>query len=265
MPTSPLIVVYAPLALAFLFFCLACSVFLVARAVKTRLYHIIYLSAYFLLTFFYFILVFFTYIDDFTFWWQRISIYQVAVIANLLFIQRVFYGKGRSPFRYIIAVILALVVINITTAIVRDVFDGGFADLVVGRVILTIGGSTELAIVTGWQSIVSFTAYKKYKGASIEPHVRTRYLLFGSSGVILFIFATIDVPATIIALAATYDYYIIETISIALILVYSVLNFLTWVMPGWLKRFLNRHYTPRDAEPTFTEGEIMKQLEDSSG
>lgn len=263
MSTSPLIIIYAPLALAFLFFSLACGLFLVARLIKTRLYHIIYLSVYFLLLFVNFTLQFITYIEPASLWWPRISIYQVAVITNLIFIQKVFYGKTRRPFNYIFTIIIILTIFNVIIAIMRDVFDNQYADLVVGRVLLTIGGSTELAIVTWWQSAVSFAAYKKYKEVNIEPHVRARYFLFGLSGIILFLFALIDVPATIFSLVITYDYYIIETVSIILILVYSVLNFLTWVMPARFKNFLNRHYVAPKVGTDLSEEEIMKLLEET--
>lgn len=255
--------VYAPLAFAFLSLCLICGLFLVARAIKTRLYHIIYLSAYFLLTFIYFILSFITYIETTSLWWPRVAIYQVAGVTNLIFIQKVFFGKSRSPFKHIMMIVIVLAVFNFITAVVRDTFDGQFLDLVVGRVLLTIGGSTELVIITGWQSRVSFSEYKKYKGIKIEPHVRARYLLFGTSGILLMIFGVIDVPATIISLVVAYDYYIIETISIIIILVYSILNFLTWVMPSRFKKFLNRNHGAPENEADISEEEIMKQLQEA--
>jgi hypothetical protein len=264
MVASPAIFLFIPIVVAFLAFCLSSGIFLVVRAVKTKLYHMIYLSVFFLLTFSYYILVFFSYIETAILWWPRICIYQVALVTNLMFIQKAFYSGRRSPFKFIFVLMLVLIVLNVTTAIIRDLFDGGFLDEVIGRVVLTTGGSTELAVVTLWQSHVSFKAYNKYKDGVLEPHVKMRYLLFGLAGMVLFMFAIIDVPATIIAMVAIFDYYIIEVVSLLLILIYTTINFLTWVMPGWFKRFLNRHYKTPGPEAPLSEDEIMKYLEDAN-
>lgn len=265
MPTSPAVLVFIPIVVAFLAFCLVCGVFLIVRAKKTKIYHIIYLSIFFLLTFSYYILVFIAYIEETILWWPRIAIFQVALVTNLVFIQKAFYSGRKSPFNHILSLTVVLIVINIAIAIIRDLFHGGFLDEMVGRISLTAAGSAELAVVTLWQSRVSFVAYKKYKDDALEPHVKIRYLLFGLAGIVLLAFAALDIPATIIAMVGFLDYYVIEVISLLLILMYTVINFLTWVMPGWFKRFLNRNYGMAGPEAPLSEEEIMKHLEDAKG
>lgn len=114
-------------------------------------------------------------------------------------------------------------------------------------------------IVFGWLAWSVFSAYKEIKDQDIEPWIKARYkILFW----VTFIFSFHNIPFFFqpwnISFGDASDMrsYIIFGIISVFAIILAIGWLVTWFMPNWFKRYLNKGYQPvKDQE--LTEEELM--------
>ena len=114
-------------------------------------------------------------------------------------------------------------------------------------------------IVFGWLAWSVFSAYKEIKFEDIEPWIKARYkILFW----VTFIFSFHNLPFFFqpwniqFGDAGDIRSFIVFGIISVFAIIFAIGWLITWFMPNWFKRYLNKEYQPiKDKE--FTEEELM--------
>jgi len=131
----------------------------------------------------------------------------------------------------------------------------------IARLTSSILYSSGSLIAGVWMAEISLRQYKKYKSMPLNPWIKKRYLLSGIIAIsyaligyhyLIYIFGTIDSlnpNRTIILFSLLY--------SVVLLIIFSIGSLITWVMPGILKKFFDRNFTPVK-EMDLSEKEIEK-------
>ena len=118
------------------------------------------------------------------------------------------------------------------------------------------------SICFDWLAFSCFSAYKKFKNAEIAPWIKVRYKLTYISSPILtlsylvLMFHPYDLPFGDISTTQSLIVYGLVSI---LILTYGIVFTLAWIMPNWLKKYLNRGYHPVEDEE-ISEEELMRLI-----
>jgi hypothetical protein len=100
-------------------------------------------------------------------------------------------------------------------------------------------------ITFNWLAISAFSAYKLIKDQEIEPWVKMRYKLIT---IFSFIFSFHSIPEFFQPAGVTWgnpsnivSLQVFGSTAI-LVVIFSLGFSIAWIMPKWLKRFLNRNY-----------------------
>lgn len=118
------------------------------------------------------------------------------------------------------------------------------------------------SICFDWLAFSCFSAYKKFKNVEIAPWIKVRYKLTYISSPILtlsylvLMFHPYDLPFGDISTTQSLIVYGLVSI---LILTYGIVFTLAWIMPNWLKKYLNRGYHPVEDEE-ISEEELMRLI-----
>ncbi len=117
-------------------------------------------------------------------------------------------------------------------------------------------------LVFNWLGFSSLQAYKRIKNQDIEPWIKARYKL-------VFIFSFIMSLSSITQFFRPYDIAFGDPTNVISLILFGITSIiaitcgigftLAWVMPNWLKRYLNRNYQPLE-EKVFSEEELMNLI-----
>jgi hypothetical protein len=236
------------------------GLYLLKRAKVTGLTNILWLCFYFFFIVFEGISkIFFTIgrpaIGDVNF----ISIFYFCInltgnIFLVVFIKFTFYLDRKSPFFVILSSTIiakiAYFVVSIMTEIEQSLL------LIVLKACTY---SFIIFISSFWLSYASFSSYNKIKKQNIAPWVKKRYLMVGISAIFLIcqIIPILFIPYR----GSLSDPFVatLVTIVVSLNISFAILGLFAWVMPKWLKRYLNQGYkSPEDT--TLSEDALMEDL-----
>ncbi len=178
----------------------------------------------------------------------------IAVWSHLIFIKLTFYKDRKSP----ISILLALTIpVTIVHWILSGIYDIGlntsFLLFFVARLLYSI----LTYISYGWMAYSLIKSYLKIRNNKmLEPWVKARYLLvitYVLGKLLIGILLPIS-PKDQLAL----DWSLMAMAFVSLIILVS--QFLAWVMPEGLRKWLNRNFTVQ-VEEIFSEEELLKSLE----
>jgi hypothetical protein len=168
----------------------------------------------------------------------------LASICIVMFVHLTFYRDRKSPYLLIIGLLLALGAWQVYNAITNPSAYFGLSTLGFG-------------VVWGWQAFLSFRAGRAIaKDTTVEDWVKARYWLWFSYTFAMFvIMARMLLPIPY----ANFENWTNTIITMLAVLV----QYITWVMPEPVRRFLNRNYQPvLTASPNelmaMAEKEMMK-------
>lgn len=188
----------------------------------------------------------------------NIMLYDVNTIltmaVGLIFIDRTFYQDRKSPFKLLLALTLvigALTIISFTMFELSIFFQPNIAFL-----LHNIFVGADFVIFGLWSFIAASSSLKSFSSSdAVEPWVKGRYKLvkFYSICIILVGSLTLFTPVE-----GTVNW------ALLVILVANILRIagetITWVMPNFLKKYLNRGYDSHDRSLELSEEEIMEGM-----
>jgi hypothetical protein len=207
--------------------------FLLNRALKTKIYSMIYLAMLLFLVGFCLIAYLILGGASEIFFLLRTG----SMVMGVIFMKKTFYQdkKLKIPFNVLL---IGTIIITVVTALLYTVFrvteDRNYkitSDIIFGVLMVSIGM---------WQYFASNNAYQNIKNFELEPYIKKRYQLFSIAGIIFSlsgIFAALTgVPER--GMLTVYLFSIMSTLN----LIYLTIYILVWVMPTRFKQFLNERY-----------------------
>lgn len=175
----------------------------------------------------------------------------ISGLCTVMFIHTTAYRDRKSPYLFFLGLLLLLGVVQIWLS-----FSAQPAPTATFNFNLSVLG---YVFVWVWQAYV---AYQGQRGIAsdrtVEDWVKARYLLWMSYSLLLFII----MGRSFIPLPFLEIEFIIMPLLVA---VSGVLQYFTWAMPEFLRRYLNRNYKPviqQDAKAylEMSEDELLKQI-----
>lgn len=197
-------------------------------------------------------------------WWLYDLIQTINIILILFFVKNTFNIEKKYPFRYILAICLFLQISLI--CLVLSIHNFSLIEITPFIRFLTVFLiSTPMFIGFMWYSKNAYTSYKNMKEKSVEKWLQMRLKLISiSSFVFAFIYfpdyfrldpsigvADFNHPISIIS------FYIMLVINV----VFTISQFLAWIMPNWFKNYLNRNNKKDIDNENISKGEKKKKLE----
>lgn len=230
------------------------GIYIFYRMLKTKLFNLFGLAMFFI-------------VYPLTFFSQFISpnlIYPIvaesSLIFLLIFIEETFYKGLRSPYLFLIFIIITL---NIIDSVFRFLY--GFkipltfsisSELVIPYYIFALIVSSQITITMVWFLCSTLKSYRVINKFKIEPWIKKRYLIILVS---CFCFALNGVLVLVIPIEGGYEnLFITYTVATTLIL-FSFGNLIGWLMPQRLKNYFNKNYTTVKEE-TLTEKELLQKI-----
>jgi hypothetical protein len=175
-------------------------------------------------------------------------------IFLILFVKFTFYKDRKSPFFTILSSTIIAKIAYLVISIITE-FEQSLLFLIIKACIY----SFIIFISSFWLSYASFSSYNKIKKQNIAPWVKKRYLMVGISAI--FLIAQI-IPILFIPYRGSLSDPFVATpvmFIASLNITFALLNLFAWVMPKWLKRYLNQGYkSPEDT--TLSEDALMEEL-----
>jgi len=178
----------------------------------------------------------------------------IGFILAVIFTNLTFYKNRKSPAKLILIVVIVL-------AIIQLIFHGMMA-IERTPLIYYLKVSFDLPynfLVFNWMAWSSYSAYKIVKNQDIEPWIKVRYRLIS---ILSFIMSFHGIPEffqpynTPWGTPSNIISVLVFGTTAVLAVIFSVGFLLAWLMPNWLKKYLNRNYqTVKDSE--YTEEELM--------
>lgn len=163
----------------------------------------------------------------------------ISSICTVVFVHRVFYRDRKSPYLYIIGLLLVLGVVQMYSVITNPANSSAMTQL-------------GFAVVWGWQAALSFIAYRDLRNdRTVEDWVKGRYLMWFGYTAMMFVLSTrmlLPLPY------AAFEYYI----TTPLVILAGIVQYITWAMPESVRNYLNRNYKP---VPTANPAELMAMAE----
>jgi hypothetical protein len=154
----------------------------------------------------------------------------VAMIATgvclVMFVQYSFYRDRKSPYLFIIGLLLVLAVWQIYSTITSP---ASFFSL------------TQLgfAVIWGWQAFLAIKTHRHFaKDETVEDWIKGRYLFWFA-----YTFASFLMSVRML-LPLPYQSFE-QYITTPLLILAVIVQYITWVMPEPVRRFLNRNYKPK--------------------
>ncbi|TFG08304.1 MAG: hypothetical protein EU539_02795 [Promethearchaeota archaeon] len=117
-------------------------------------------------------------------------------------------------------------------------------------------------LVFSWMGLSSYKALIRLKDQPIQPWIKFRYKILTLSSLILSIQAIPEIfmpYRTYYADTSVMINFIIFIITFSLALIYSFCHLVGWLMPKWLKNYLNREHLVLE-EAKYSEQELMTLL-----
>jgi len=178
----------------------------------------------------------------------------ITMVIGLIFIDRTFYQDRKSPFTLLLVLTIvlgSLTIISFTMFELSIILEKNVAFL-----LHNIFVGADFAIFGLWSFIAASGSLKAFSSSdAVEPWVKGRYRLvkFYSICIILVGSLTLFTPVE-----GTVNW------ALLVILVANILRIsgetLAWIMPNFLKKYLNRGYAAVDLSEELTEEEIMEGM-----
>lgn len=235
------------------------GIYLLYRIKKTRLFHITWLSAFYIfmgIEFF----VRMAYLTEnktgivggMTIAYCSVNL--VSYLFLIVFVKYTFFLHRKSPFLVIISTtIIIKIIFTISSLMYRVEFN-----LLIFN-ISKISAVYLIVVPSLWLVYSALSVYKSVQKIEIQEWIKKRYLLVGISAMFL---AAHSVPSFLTPYKPDFGDPYIATLSIThaiLILFSSSLSFITWFMPKRIKQYLNRG-SQLVEEKEFTEEELMTTI-----
>lgn len=193
-----------------------------------------------------------------------ISIFYISInltgnIFLILFVKFTFYRDRKSPFFTILSSTIIAKIAYIIIHIITE-FEQSLLFLVIKACI----SSFIIFISSFWLLYAAFSSYNNIKKQNIAPWVKKRYLMVGISAI--FLIAQI-IPILFIPYRGSFsDPFVATPIMIlaSLNIISALLNLFAWVMPNWLKRYLNQGYKSQE-DTTLSEDALMAKIKAQLG
>ncbi|MFX1274501.1 MAG: hypothetical protein ACFFBP_08220 [Promethearchaeota archaeon] len=238
-------IIFIILAIIYVATLLIVGILLLVRAHKTNLKNLIYGGIGFILAS---ITLLLEQVFNITFT-AYIILTRIGTILAVLFTNLTFHREKKEILpKLILFSTIGVSIINAYFYLLRDISNS--LELYYVTILTNI---LILILVYGWLGWSSYFAYIIIKNQDIEPWIKKRYKL-------TFLYSIIIIPRPLALLLKPWNVELIDCVEIscfmsviiagAIQLVFSVAISLTWIMPGWFKKFLNRGYElSKDKEP----------------
>jgi len=200
--------------------------------------------------------------------WLIINTINLIVHLSILtFTHKTYYRNRKSPILLFVIIIFGAYigmqakVILTTSAIIQSTQLVSIIDQLF---------SVIFSFLTfGWLGYASIKSFQSLEQDDIEPWIKKRLLLVSYSAFIEMFWSIPDLirmlfniefanPENLASIVLMY-------MMVLIILIFGVTQFFAWLMPTWLKLYLNKGYTLVSDEEyaSMSEEDIMKQLEGS--
>ena len=257
--SSPTEVFYPFLAFSVLLLAIS-GIILIKKANSTKQWNLVLLGIANILTVVIFVLLVFT-----EFWVAINMIFVIAYLSIIVFVKMTFSTVSKKMYKTLVTLCLVL-----GCYMIFNSFFFRLSLIELTSVTRTIGLLVQIGIsfpVFFWFSLHSFRACKLLKDKKIEPWILWRMKVNMLSALIMAFYQIPDIlridpsveyadPTNPISMLIFYTQGII-------VMFFSISQFIAWVMPSVLKRYLNRNYEiPKDLVDSMniSESQIMKQL-----
>ena len=233
------------------------GIYLLWRITKTKLLHIAWLSAFFLITVIEFIFRM-AYaaehetgiVGGFTVVYYSINI--VSYLFLIIFVKNTFYLHRKSPFLVLIGTtIIAKIIYTISSIMYTIEFNLQLRHV-------SMGCSTYIiAFSSLWLVYSSLSFYWSIKNKEIQDWIKKRYLIVGIAAIFL---AAQSIPTALTPYQATLEDPFLAVLSIVHVIlnvIFAILNSIAWIMPKRVKQYLNRGSQLKE-EKEFTEKELLE-------
>ena len=230
------------------------GIFIFYRMLKTRLFNLFGLAMFFIAY-------------PLTFFSQFISpnlIYPIvaesSLIFILIFVEETFYKGLKSPFLFLL---LMIIILNIIDSAFR--FQFGFkipltfsisSELVIPYYSFAFIVSSQITITMVWFLYSAFKSYRVINKLEIEPWIKKRYLIILAS---CFCFALNGVLVLVIPIEGGYENLIITYTVATTIITFSFGNLIGWLMPQKLKNYFNKDFI-KIREEILSESELLEKI-----
>ncbi|MBY9021475.1 MAG: hypothetical protein KGD67_10470 [Candidatus Lokiarchaeota archaeon] len=249
MPIYILTIIYITLQLII-------GIFLLIKVYKTKLYNLLALASYFLINSLKFLLL----VVDGPFIVFQILTF-IPDLCLILFTKYTFYRCEKSPFKIITFVFISVKVM--------DFILNSFIPFTIPMMVelspdqipyyyFFISYTASMLLISNlWLAYSSLKYYKTIKTQTIIPWIKKRYQIIGISS--LFLSATgpilLFMPWSTEGLENPLG-LIVSILVVLVTTIFSVGNFIGWIMPNAIKSRLNKGFST-DKDPNLTEKELM--------
>ena len=184
------------------------------------------------------------------------SINLTGHVFLIFFVKYTFYVDRKSPFFYILLLAIIAKIAYVLTYSISDSLQS------VQLHLISVSISSFIIFISSfWLSYAALSSYQNIKKNDISPWVKKRYLMVGISA--LFLIAQI-IPVLFTPYRGSFSDPIMATwvmIVTLLNIIFALLSLIAWVMPKWLKRYLNQGYeSQEDILPSESDDGLMEKL-----
>ncbi|MCJ7649736.1 MAG: hypothetical protein MUP85_14060 [Candidatus Lokiarchaeota archaeon] len=178
------------------------------------------------------------------------SINLTGQVFLLFFVKYTFYVDRKSPFFILLPSAIIAKIAYIVTYSITEI-EQNLLLYVIQRGI----GSFIIFISSFWLCYAALSSYHNIKKQTVAPWVKKRYLIVGISPI--FLIAQI-IPMLLTPYRGSFSdpfMAILVMILTFLNIIFALLSLFAWVMPKWLKNYLNQGYESQEEDMTSSESE----------
>lgn len=202
--------------------------------------------------------------------WSLINTTRVsAYVLMVFFINETYYKNRRSPKNLILVLCVIIYVVQMVLSV--SIYELGLiTQSVITQTVSNILDMILNSSVFLWFGLASHNALQNLKNKEIEPWIKLRLRLVAFSAFIMVFF---EVPS-LMRYDPSIEYadpdnllsMIVVFIHLAILLLFVVAEGIAWMMPKWLKTYLNKEseftFTSKEEEE-ITEEVILKRLREA--
>jgi len=248
--------IFIILFILFIVMLLLIGVFLLVRGIQTKMNNIIIAAIGFIGLPIGFIGYF---VFNLSGLFQEIFVF-IAYISTVVFTNSTFYKRKKRGLNHytnwILIITIILGVIQIILFVI-PIFLG------IKVYYLRVALDTLYTFITfNWLAWAAFQSYKRLKEYNVEPWIKVRYKLLG---IFSFIISFNNIPEFFQPVGTAWGdsdnivSLVVFGISAILAVSFSIGFFVAWIMPNWLKRKINKNYTPSE-DKEYSEEELMQLI-----
>lgn len=189
-------------------------------------------------------------------------------ICLVIFTKYTFFREKKSPYMYLL---ISLIIVKVIDFVLKIYIPFSIPlNFVLSPpevpyfYIYLIISSLSILLSYPWLGLVALKYYSSIKVKDVEPWIKTRYRLIGYSSLIMIINGGLYFlfPIDTYSWEQLYPFIVGLWITINTT-IFSVANLIAWIMPQWLKNYLNRNYKGT-LDENLTEVEIMNKIREET-